>query len=97
VSLGKQAKILTDRPISLVLDSRSRYPIRDRVMVLLSITAGLRAKEIASLTWSMVTDAEGNVSDVIAVTNGASKGKRGGRGVPMCNDLIEALRDLPRV
>jgi site-specific recombinase XerD len=33
--------------------------LRDRVMVLLSFKAGLRAKEIAELTWSMVTDASG--------------------------------------
>ncbi len=36
-----------------------RYPLRDRVMVLLSIRAGLRAKEIAMVRRSMVTDAEG--------------------------------------
>jgi integrase/recombinase XerD len=90
VSLGKQAKILTDRQISLVLASLdSRYPIRDRVMALLSITTGLRANEIASLTWSMVT-AEGNVSDVIALT---SKGKRGGSRGP---DVQRPDRGGPR-
>jgi integrase/recombinase XerD len=48
-------------------------------MVLLSVKAGMRAKEIACLTWSMVTDAQGEIGDAIHLTNGASKGKRGGR------------------
>ena len=45
---------------------------------MLSLRAGLRAKEIASVTWGMVTDAEGEIADVIALENGASKGKGGG-------------------
>ena len=52
---GKQAKVLTETQIKAVLaavDGR-RYPKRDRVMVLLSIRAGLRAKEIAMARWSM--------------------------------------------
>jgi integrase/recombinase XerD len=36
-----------------------RYPTQDRLMFLLSIKAGLRVKEIALLTWGMVTDADG--------------------------------------
>ena len=58
---GKQAKIVSptqERAIVGYLDT-TRYPARDRVMFLLSMKAGLRAKEIASLTWAMVTDAAG--------------------------------------
>jgi integrase/recombinase XerD len=82
--LGKQAKVLTDTQVRRVLAevSQRRYPARDRVMVLLSIRAGLRAKEIAMATWAMVTDAEGNVGDALHLSNGASKGKKGGRTVP---------------
>ena len=50
---GKQAKIVSptqERAILGYLDT-TRYPSRDRVMFLLSMKAGLRAKEIASLTW----------------------------------------------
>jgi integrase len=49
VGQGKQAKVLTDAQIKAVLAAVEdrRYPLRDRVMVLLSIRAGLRAKEIA--------------------------------------------------
>ena len=59
---GRQAKILSNAQVRAALghvDSSSRYPELDRVMILLSVKAGLRAKEIASLTWSMVTDAQG--------------------------------------
>jgi integrase len=66
--LGKQAKILSEAQIRAALGhvEGSRYPERDRVMVLLSVKAGMRAKEIASLTWGMLTDAEGEIADVIA-------------------------------
>jgi hypothetical protein len=46
-----------------------------------SVRAGLRAKEISNIRWSMVTDAEGAVTDTIHLVNGASKGKRGGREI----------------
>jgi integrase len=81
LALGEQAKIISDKQVRAVfaeLDSR-RYPLRDRVMFLLSIKAGMRAVEIASITWAMVTDAEGEIGDVIALQNYASKGKGGGR------------------
>jgi len=96
--LGKQAKILSDKQVRAVLaelDNR-RYPIRDRVMFLLSVKSGLRAKEVASVTWAMVTDAEGEIADVIALENRASKGKAGGRHIPMHVDLKTALVALQR-
>src|ERR1700738_1743553 len=96
--LGKQAKILTDKQVRAVLaelDTR-RYPLRDRVMFLLSIKSGLRAKEISSVTWAMVTDAEGEIADVIALENRASKGRGGGRHIPMHPDLKAAFVALHR-
>ena len=81
--LGKQAKILTDKQIALALAAVAtrRYPLRDRVIILLSVRAGLRAKEVSNIRWSMVTDAQGAVTDTIHLVNGASKGKRGGREI----------------
>jgi integrase/recombinase XerD len=73
---------------------RSRHPERDRVMILLSFKAGLRAKEIAELTWSMVTDASGEIADAIALQNSVSKGKNGGRTIPLHGELREALMAL---
>ena len=57
--LGKQAKILTDKQVALALAAVAtrRYPLRDGVIILLSVRAGLRAKEISNIRWSMVTDA----------------------------------------
>ena len=90
---GKQAKVLTERQIQKALRhiERKRYPERDRVVFLLSIKAGLRAKEIAFLTWPMVTDAEGQIADAIALENRASKGRNGGRTVPLNRELRAAL------
>jgi hypothetical protein len=60
--LGKRAKILSDDNIQdlLAFTTLTRYPIRNRVMVLLSVKAGLRAGEIANLTWAMVTAGRGD-------------------------------------
>jgi integrase len=93
VSLAKQAKILSKAQQEAVLASlaSTRYPVRDRVIFLLSVRAGLRAKEIAALKWEMITDAEGELADVIALTNVAAKGKRGGRAIPIAKDLKAAL------
>ena len=92
MSLGKQAKTLTKPQIDAVLGylAKTRYPVRNRVIFLLSVKAGLRAKEIASLKWSMVTDAEGVLTDAISLTDIASKG-RGGRVIPINKDLKAAL------
>jgi integrase len=82
---GKQAKTLTDSQIARMLREveNSRYPLRDRVMVLLSVRAGLRAKEIALATWGMVLDADGNVGDALELHDKASKGAKGGREIPL--------------
>jgi integrase/recombinase XerD len=48
------------------------------VIFLLSVDAGLRAKEIASLEWSMLTDASGALTDCLRLENRVSKGKSGG-------------------
>ena len=55
---GKQAKILSDDQVERLLSfaSTTRNPPRNRVLVLLSLKAGLRAGEIANLTWPMVLD-----------------------------------------
>ncbi len=65
---GKRAKILNSKQENVVLKhlETTRYPERDRVLFLLSIKAGLRAAEIAALTWAMVTDASGQIDDSIA-------------------------------
>ncbi len=92
---GKQAKVLTDAQVRAVLNflSTTRNPARNRVMFLLSLKAGLRAAEIAGLTWSMVTDAQGEVAHAIALNDAISKRGRG-RTIPMNRELRQALVDL---
>ena len=92
MALGKQAKILSDRQVRAVLAELNtrRYPLRDRVMFMLSLKSGLRAKEVAGVTWAMVIDAEGEIADVIALEDRAAKGKSG-RVIPMHPDLKSAL------
>jgi integrase/recombinase XerD len=55
--------------------SSTRNPDRDRLIVLLSVKAGLRAAEIAKLTWEMVFDPSGEVGRVIELRNRAAKRK----------------------
>jgi len=68
--LQRQAKLLRSGQIRAVLDhiSRTRHPVRNRVIFLLSLRAGLRAKEIAAIEWRMVTDAEGQILFKISVS-----------------------------
>jgi len=89
---GKQAKILTDDHVDKLLRfaSTSRYPDRNRLMVLLSVKAGLRAAEIANLTWDMVVDGSGRVGPTIELRDWAAK-KRSGRTIPLNATLKTAL------
>jgi integrase/recombinase XerD len=60
------------------------------LIFLLSVDAALRAKEIASLDWSMLTDASGALTDEIRLQDRASKG-RSGEVVFMSKRLKTAL------
>ena len=94
MGLNKQAKVLTKHQQSAVMSflNNTRHPDRNKLVFLLSIRAGLRAKEIAHITWSMVTDAQGNVTDSIKLQNTASKGSSGGV-IWLNSDLKQALVD----
>jgi integrase/recombinase XerD len=92
---GKQAKILAEDQQNLALSfvSTRRYPIRNRVILLLSMKAGLRAAEIAKLTWDMVLDPGGAVGNTIELRDHAAK-KRHGRTIPLHLQLKAALAAL---
>ena len=89
---GKQAKILSDEQVESLLwfVSTSRHSIRNRVLVLLSLKAGLRAGEIANLTWPMVLGPQDEIAAVIELRDRAAK-KRSGRVIAMHPDLGNAL------
>lgn len=95
MALGKQAKVLTKQQVDALYLSLAltRDPERNRLIFLLSVKAGLRAKEIAGLTWGMVLDASGQMADQIALEDTASKGSSG-RLIPINKQLRQELQNL---
>ena len=91
---GKRAKILSEDDLQdlLAYAAATRNPIRNRVIVLLSAKAGLRAGEIANLTWDMVVDPGGTIGTAIELRDHAAK-KRSGRLIPLHKELRDALAD----
>ena len=89
---GKQAKILSLGDVNdlLVFANCTRHPLRNRVIVLLAAKAGLRAGEIANLTWDMVLDPTGDIGAVIELRDCAAK-NGSGRLIPVHPDLRPAL------
>lgn len=92
MGLGKQAKTLTKGQAEAVLGylAKTRWPKRNRVIFLLSAKAGLRAKEIAGLTWLMVNDSQGEIGRTLCLLDSASKGKSG-RWIPLSDEVRQAL------
>jgi integrase/recombinase XerD len=92
MGLGKQAKTLSKGQIDATLAylSTTRHPTRNRLIFLLSVKVGLRAKEIAKLTWWMVNDSQGQVARRIYLQDSASKGKSG-RVIPMSDEIRNIL------
>ena len=97
MGLGKQAKTLTKGQIDAMLAylSTTRHPARNRLIFLLSAKTGLRAKEIARLTWWMTNDSQGEIGRTICLQDSASKGKSG-RMIPLSNEVREALIEYRR-
>jgi integrase len=91
---GKQAKILSEYQQDQMLRfmDRTRYPTRNKLILFLSVKAGLRAIEIAYLRWRNLLSSDGIISGQIIVEDAGSKGKRGGRTIPM-HPLIRAELD----
>jgi integrase len=89
---GKQAKTLSTDHVDdlLFFAERSRHPLRNRLVILLSVKAGLRAAEIAKLTWDMVLGPSGEVGSIIELQDKIAK-KRGGRSIPIHSELRAAL------
>lgn len=96
MSIGKQAKILSDKQQNLTMAhlETTRYPLRNKIIFLLSFKEGLRAKEISKLAWSMVCNSDGKIADVINLSNNASKGKYSGRIIPMHKELKALLAEM---
>jgi integrase len=93
--LGRQAKTLSPGALNRVLAHmrHSAFAERDTVIILLSARAGLRACEIAHLTWGMLLNPNGRVGMMIEVRATIAKNGRG-RRIPMHVDLSNALKRL---
>lgn len=74
---------------------RSRHPNRNSLIILLSFKVGLRACEIAGLSWPMVIAANGKVANSITVAGTIAKNGRG-RRIPTHPDLKRALANHHR-
>ena len=92
---GRQAKTLSPADVNdlLVFASCTRNPLRNRVIVLLSAKAGLRANEIANVTWDMVLGPTGQISGLLELRDYAAK-KGSGRVIPVHPELGDALAAL---
>jgi integrase len=95
--IGKRAKILSRDHVEdlLVFARQTRHPIRNQVLVLLSVKAGLRAGEIANLTWPMLAEPTGEIGTSLELLDSAAK-KGVGRVIPIHPDLHAALIKLAR-
>jgi integrase len=89
---GKQAKVISGKQQEdlLAFCEYTRHSQRNLVMLLLSVKAGLRAGEIAALTWDMVLASDGEVGTTIELRDHAAK-KGSGRTIPLHPSLRRAL------
>ena len=89
---GRQAKTITPVQIDALMQHirGRRDAARSRVIILLSLRAGLRAAEIAKLEWPMVLDATGKVGQTIELEDRIAK-KKHGRRIPIHPELRSAL------
>ena len=71
----------------------TRFSRRDRVTFLLSIKAGLHATEIAALTWSMVSDATGQIAEAMRIEM-PTRSQPEVRLIPIHPELRQALLAL---
>ncbi len=96
--IGKRAKILSPDHVEdlLVFARHTRYPIRNQVLVLLSVKAGLRAGEIANLTWLMLLGPSGEIGVTLELQDRVAK-KGSGRVIPIHPELHVALVKLAQL
>lgn len=95
MGLGKQSKVLTKPQIEMVSSylRSKRNGLRNETIFLLSVKSGLRSKEISQLSWKEVLNSNGEVDEVISLTNQTSKGKSG-RIIPLHKDLKKNLIEM---
>lgn len=87
------ARVLENEDVRrlLALTVRHRQSERNAVIVLLSFKAGLRACEIAGLTWSMALNTSRQIADHLTISGTIAK-YGNGRLIPIHSDLRRALK-----
>ena len=90
---GKQAKTLSTDHIDdlLFFAERSRHPLRNRLIVLLSVRQAFAPPKSRNLSWDMVLESERRGQRTLSNCRTRSHKKRGGRSIPLHDDLREAL------
>ena len=89
----RQAQVLSDRDVARVLAAIAKrsHGHRDRAMFMLSLLAGMRVGEIASLRVSDAYEADGTVRDHIRLSAKQTKGGEG-RTVLLNERMQDELR-----
>jgi len=95
-SLIRRAKIIEEKDLAAIfdwIDAKSSHKIRDKVAVMLTVKAGLRAAEVASIRWRNILKADGTVADNMELTHDVTKGGKF-RVVPVNATLKALLSDF---
>lgn len=73
-----QAKVITEQEVKRVLAiiGTQRHAERNRIAVMLSLLAGMRAGKIAALRFSTIIDRDGNIKEMIRLTPDMTKGSK---------------------
>ena len=95
MALTKQSKVLNKTQVASVRShlKSGRNALRNDTIFLLSVKAGLRAKEIAALKWIHVLNGDGTLNDTLHLPDSASKG-RSGREIPIHKEILANLQTL---
>ena len=91
------ARVLEPATVRLLLAhvGGDQHALRHQVIILLSFKAGLRACEIAGVTWPMVLASNQRVGSHLSLSNSIAK-MGSGRRIPVHQDLKDVLRKLHR-
>lgn len=91
----RQARTVTSVQLAKAINvcQTLRHPNRNKIILLLSFKAGLRAGEIAKLDWSMLLNAQGKIGTTIYLPGSITKYGRA-RRIPIHPELKTALKVL---
>ncbi len=91
------AAILTKQQTKQVLSSitKNKHAVRNKVVLLLGMYAGLRAKEIAKLKRSDLFEQDGTLKTAIMLNTQQTKGSKA-RTIPINKKLATAIKDLDK-